>query len=305
MDAKPDEPISTLGTPMRIKSTDWLPMGHSPAYEACDRVELVAGCDLRQDVLEEWGERFNVSADHLYTDYKEMLAAEQPDILSVVTQPEHRAEILIFAAEHGVRALFPEKAFAASLDEAKAVVAAATANNVVINMGTLRRYEESYDVATELIHSGKLGKLKTIIAHSTANLFNGSSHTFDAVNRLNGDAKPIAIMGEIQIQDGSTADLNSGRHSSMSMITLADGTVRPLLDKDQHGGNILRSDPVGHGIVEYDNGVTAYMLNSGRGTEFEAICERGIVSAWNDGETWRLREPRGIHQLDESQRERW
>lgn len=47
------------------------------------------------------------------------------------------------------------------------------------------------------------------------------------------------------------------------------------------------------------------MLNSGRGTEFEAICERGIVSAWNDGETWRLREPRGIHQLDESQRERW
>ena len=43
-----------------------------------------------------------------------------------------------------MRALFPEKAFAASLDEARAVVAAATANNVVINMGTLRRYEHGY-----------------------------------------------------------------------------------------------------------------------------------------------------------------
>ena len=95
------------------------------------------------------------------------------------------------------------------------------------------------------------GKLKTIIAHSTANLFNGSSHTFDAVNRLNGDAKPISIMGEIQVEDGTTEDLNSGRHSSMSMITLADGSKRPLLDKDEHGQNILRSDPVGHGIVEY------------------------------------------------------
>ena len=158
MDAKPDEPISTLGIPMRIKSTDWLPMGHSPTYEACDRVELVAGCDLRQDVLDEWGARFGVSADHLYTDYKQMIAAEQPDILSVVTQPEHRAEILIYAAEHGVRALFPEKAFAASLDEAKSVVAVVTANNVVINMGTLRRYEEGYDAATELVNSGKLGK---------------------------------------------------------------------------------------------------------------------------------------------------
>lgn len=85
-----------------------------------------------------------------------------------------------------MRALFPEKAFAASLDEARAVVAAATANNVVINMGTLRRYEHGYDAATELIQSGKLGKLRTIIAHSTANLFNGSSHTFDTVRTRSG-----------------------------------------------------------------------------------------------------------------------
>ena len=49
MDAKPDEPISTLGTPMRLKAGYWLPMSHSAAYEACDRVELVAGCDLRPD----------------------------------------------------------------------------------------------------------------------------------------------------------------------------------------------------------------------------------------------------------------
>jgi hypothetical protein len=88
MDAKPDEPISTLGTPMRIKSTDWLPMGHSTAYEACDRVELVAGCDLRPTVLAEWGARFGVPAERLYTDYREMIAKEAPDIVSVVTQPE-------------------------------------------------------------------------------------------------------------------------------------------------------------------------------------------------------------------------
>lgn len=88
-------------------------------------------------------------------------------------------------------------------------------------------------------------------------------------------------------------------------IKMADGSSRPVLDTDENGDNILRTDPTGHGIVEYENGVTAYMLNSGRGFEIEAICERGIVTAWNDGETWRLREPRGIHQLDESQRKRW
>jgi hypothetical protein len=110
------------------------------------------------------------------------------------------------------------------------------------------------------------------------------------VNRLNGDAKPVSVIGELKVP---------------AEIKMADGSSRPVLDTDENGDNVLRTDPTGHGIVEYENGVTAYMLNSGRGFEIEAICERGIVTAWNDGETWRLREPRGIHQLDESQRQRW
>ena len=39
------------------------------------------------------------------------------------------------------------------------------------------------------------------------------------------------------------------------------------------------------------------MLNSGRGMEVEAICERGTVTGLNDGETWELREPRGVSVL--------
>ena len=35
--------------------------------------------------------------------YQAMLAAERPDIVSVATQPEHRAAIVIWAAEHGVK----------------------------------------------------------------------------------------------------------------------------------------------------------------------------------------------------------
>ena len=58
------------------------------------------------------------------------------------------------------------------------MVATCKERDVVVNMGTLRRYDPGYDAAHKLIHSGELGKLKTIIAHSTANLFNGSSHTF-------------------------------------------------------------------------------------------------------------------------------
>ena len=55
------------------------------------------------------------------------------------------------------------------------MVAACERHGVFVNMGTLRRYDAGYDAARQLVWSGDLGKLKTIIAHSTANLFNGSS----------------------------------------------------------------------------------------------------------------------------------
>ena len=47
--------------------------------------------------------------------------------------------------------------------------------------------------------------------------------------------------------------------------TLPDGSVRPLLDTDEAGGNILRADMVGQGIVHYDNGAG---LAPGRGVIF-------------------------------------
>jgi hypothetical protein len=48
-------PISTLGTPMALFSAKTLPMGHSGAYTASARTNLCAGCDLRADVLAQWG----------------------------------------------------------------------------------------------------------------------------------------------------------------------------------------------------------------------------------------------------------
>lgn len=63
-------------------------MAMSSTDEACDRTMLVAGCDLRPAIREQWGKRFNVADDHLYADYKEMLAKEQPDIgRSLLTLP--------------------------------------------------------------------------------------------------------------------------------------------------------------------------------------------------------------------------
>ena len=60
-------------------------------------MELVAGADLATDRLQDFKQRWSVN--DLYTDYRQMLAQEQLDIVSATTRPEERAEIVIATAE--------------------------------------------------------------------------------------------------------------------------------------------------------------------------------------------------------------
>ena len=67
------------------------PYSHAAGYEACERTEMVACSDTRPEVMERVGERYGVPVEKQYTDYREMINREQPDIVSVATQPEQRA----------------------------------------------------------------------------------------------------------------------------------------------------------------------------------------------------------------------
>ena len=114
---------------------------HAAGYEACERTEMIACSDLREDVMEQVGVRYGVAKAGQYIDYKEMIDRENPDIVSVATQPEHRAEIVIYAAKNGVRAIYAEKALAASMEDAEAMREAVERNGVFLNMGTNRRWD--------------------------------------------------------------------------------------------------------------------------------------------------------------------
>jgi UDP-N-acetyl-2-amino-2-deoxyglucuronate dehydrogenase len=193
-----------------------------------------------------------------------MIEAEKPDIVSVATQPEPRAQMVIYAAEHGVRAIYCEKAMAASLADADAMVEAVERNGVFLNMGTNRRWSPGYDALKAVIDSGQLGKLQSVISHTCGPLFNSASHMFDLLMRVNDDA-PVAWV--------------------QAHLTEADEII---------DGERLLGDPTGEGIIHAENGVTLYALNSARGVELEAICERGTVEGWNNDASWFLRESAGL-----------
>jgi len=260
-----------------------LPYSHAAGFYASERTNLIACSDLREDVMEEFGKLYDVPKERQYTDYREMIEKEQPDIVSVATQPEQRAEIVIFAAENGVKAIYAEKAMAASMAETDAMVEAVERNGVAFNLGTNRRWHTGFDKMKEIIDSGELGRLRTLIIYSNGTLFNTASHNFDLILRLNSDCQASWVMAHLP----GAGSVNVGDEVREEGIwRFLDICVE---DNSVVVGNEFREDPVGHGIIQFENGVTTYALLSPRRSEWEAICDKGTLTAFNNGLEWQLR----------------
>lgn len=229
-----------------------LPYSHAAGYEACERTDLIAGSDMRQDVLDQFGERYDVGPAHRYTDYEELIRAEQPDILSIATQPHHRAAVAHFAIEHGVRALYVEKPLCASMAEADALRAAAERNNVIVNMGTNRRWDSGYAAMRAAIASGDHGRLVTLATFHRATLFNTDSHWIDTLRVLNGDAPAEWV--QAYMEDGDLAI----------------------------EGDRVVADPYTQGTIAFANGVMAHLIATPGAPTHHAYCEDAeIVAAAN------------------------
>ncbi len=249
------------GGHLATEVTDYLartfPKSHAASFFAEDRTDLTACADLRTEVMDEFGKRYNVPKERQYTDYREMIEKEQPNIVSVATQPEQRAEVVIHAAKNGVKAIYAEKAMAASMDEADAMVEAVERNGVAFNLGTNRRWDTGFDKMKEIIDSGELGALQTLIIYGNGSLFNTASHNFDLILRLNSDAPASWVSAHLPEGD-------------------------QIID-----GNIVREDLSGQGMIQFENGVTAHALLTQLG--WEAVCEKGSVASSRDGAVWQIR----------------
>ena len=118
----------------RPNSFLWLPYSHAAGYTGVDRTDLIAVSDVDMEKAETIGERYNASKR--YADYREMIEKETPDIVSIATRPATHAEITVFAAEHGVKAIYCEKPLCCSMAEADAMADACGRYNVRFNYGT-------------------------------------------------------------------------------------------------------------------------------------------------------------------------
>lgn len=192
-----------------------LPVNHAEAYQATPGFALVAAANRSAEKLNTFGERRGVKA--LYTDYRQMLAEEAPDVLSVCTQSPEKAAIAVAAAEAGVKAIIVEKAMATSMAEADAMIAACEANNVLLVVNHPYRFSPLVRRTKTLIAEGAIGDLTSVTVHAGGGMLHVGTHTFDMMRYWAGDA--VAMTAQIP-------DYLPGQDQpAVGMVTFANGMV--------------------------------------------------------------------------------
>ena len=227
------------------------PYSHGGGFYASERTDLVACSDFRTDLMDAFGRKYDVPAEGQYTDFREMVASEDLDIVSVAIHVEHHAEVVIALAEAGVPAIYCEKGLAPSLGEANAMAEACNRNGAILNMGAQRRYHPGFQKMREILDSGEIGAVQNLVMTYGAGLFDHGCHVTDLLTYLIGDPHAAWVQGNAP-------------------------TSEAIRD-----GNVYSDDPGGDGVILFENGVTGYMLHTGR-YEYLVNCERGAVGTIND-----------------------
>jgi predicted dehydrogenase len=158
---------------------------HSGAYSACPRTELVAGADPDAGRRGAFLARRKTARAH--ADWREMLRAEKPDIVSVCTPIATHHEIALGAAEAGVKAIFLEKPMCAEVRQAREVMEACERRNVVLAVNHSRRWDPVVTRARDIVAAGALGEPRSLVGWYSEKVYNMGTHLLDAMRLLGGE----------------------------------------------------------------------------------------------------------------------
>ncbi len=129
---------------------------HLPSYAALDTVELVAICDVIPERAQKAADKFG--AAKVFTDYQEMLATCDLDVVSVCTPNDGHAPITIAALEAGCNVLC-EKPMARNLAEARTMRKVAETAKGQLMIAYPRPFNPSVEYVRSLVEEGYFGNI--------------------------------------------------------------------------------------------------------------------------------------------------
>ena len=137
-----------------------------------ERCRIIALCDIYPEKAQARIDEFSLDA-RAYADYKEMLAKEKPDLVSICLPPYVHAEIAVAAMEAGANVVC-EKPMAASLAECDRMIEAEKRTGKVICCVAQNRFRDDHMGLKKILDSGVLGRI--VHASVESNWWRGHSY---------------------------------------------------------------------------------------------------------------------------------
>lgn len=200
---------------------------HAEVLADMEGVELSAVCTRRPGRLKEIAERFGVAKT--YTNYKDLLADDEIDVVNIVTHYKDHHRIAVDALESG-KGVFLEKPMASTVEECSAIVKAAGSAKGLFMVGHICRFDTRMTSAKDAIREGRIGKIVYMYARRNLSATIGAE-VLDKISALMGD----------------------GIHDTDLMLWFAGCKIKTVYAQEVRIGN-YKYDDIGCAMYRFENG---------------------------------------------------
>ncbi len=197
--------------------------GHAGAYRFVKQGKLAAICDMNEERLNDFGDRFDISSR--YTDLDEMLEKEKPDLLHIVTAPllrgtnqRIRYPLMKQVSDHGVPAAIVEKPIAVDSDDWKQIAGLSDDTNTKFVVNTQLNFHPQNIQLKKDVADGKIGEIKFIDASARNTAVNQGPHVLQLVSSYIDNARPVSVLGQISGRDRLNSDEPSPLHAAAHVL---------------------------------------------------------------------------------------
>jgi UDP-N-acetylglucosamine 3-dehydrogenase len=238
-----------MSKPVRfgIIGLGWFGGVHAETLAVMPGIELAAVCTRRPQRLNEIGDSFHVP--HRFTDYHELLASPEVDVVNITTHLQDHRQIAIDALRSG-KHVFLEKPMAPTTAECDEILEVARKSPGYFMVGHICRFDPRVALAKQAIDEGRIGKIVSM--HARRNLSKTIGRTvLDSISALMGDgihdgdlmlwfsgAKPVSVYAQ-ELHPGTNkfpdvgwamARLDSGAIAVIESIWYLPETTRYQID---------------------------------------------------------------------------
>ena len=165
--------------------------GQARAYQHVNRGAIAAACDRHPEKLNAFCDDLGI--DGRYDDIHAMLDDVSPDLLHIVTNPQHRVSLMTVASEHRVPVALVEKPIALQGEDWRALSTLSKKTDTRFLVNTQLHFHRKNIELRTLVANGGIGDVRSIDISARSTILNQGVHILELAHSYNGYAKPTTV----------------------------------------------------------------------------------------------------------------